>query len=193
MEKEEGGGGAAPKGRPRHSRVARCPMRAEFCCSLLMCYFHRCDPKKRSSSHRRAAGARQVVRTRQFQMSTHCHTFSLGVRKGTRGTPMGIIRVTCRRGPFDTLRRQNLTAEVAPSPSPAKSRQASPRSRSHTPGRSYSMPCGRPKFLLHSISCLQAQTPCIQQIHLSRGSTGQPSARPRCSLLCILPEALNPT
>lgn len=32
-------------------------------------------------------------------MSTHCQPPSLGVRYGTRGTPMGIMRVTCRRGP----------------------------------------------------------------------------------------------
>ena len=38
--------------------------------------------------------------TRQFQMSTHCQPPSLGVRYGTRGTPIGIIRVTCRRGPL---------------------------------------------------------------------------------------------
>jgi len=32
-------------------------------------------------------------------MSTHCQPPSLGVRYGTRGTPIGIIRVTCRLGP----------------------------------------------------------------------------------------------
>lgn len=37
-------------------------------------------------------------------MSTHCQDPSLGVRYGTRGTPMGIMRVTCRRGPADCLR-----------------------------------------------------------------------------------------
>lgn len=36
-------------------------------------------------------------RYRQFQMSTHCQDPSLGERYGTRGTPMGIMRVTCRR------------------------------------------------------------------------------------------------
>ena len=64
--------------------------------------------------------------TRQFQMSTHCQLPSLGVRYGTRGTPIGIIRVTCRRGPplpllqlatAPCVRRQNssevLTADEA--------------------------------------------------------------------------------
>ncbi len=37
-------------------------------------------------------------------MSTHCQPPSRGVRYGTRGTPMGIIRVTCLRGPPDRLR-----------------------------------------------------------------------------------------
>ena len=32
-------------------------------------------------------------------MSTHCQLPSFGVLYGTRGTPIGIIRVTCRRGP----------------------------------------------------------------------------------------------
>ncbi len=41
--------------------------------------------------------------TRQFQMSTHNHCPSLGERYGTRGTPIGIMRVTCRRGPLLAL------------------------------------------------------------------------------------------
>jgi hypothetical protein len=57
-------------------------------------------------------------------MSTHCQLPSLGVLYGTRGTPIGIIRVACRRGPPPLLvllamtpcvRRQNssvlLTAD----------------------------------------------------------------------------------
>ena len=38
--------------------------------------------------------------TKQFQMSTHCHPPDWGVLYGTRGTPMGIIFVTCRLGPL---------------------------------------------------------------------------------------------
>lgn len=48
----------------------------------------------------------QIARTRQFRMSTHCQTFSRGVRYGTRGTPIGIMRVTCLRAP-PVLRTDN--------------------------------------------------------------------------------------
>ena len=36
-------------------------------------------------------------------MSTHNHCPSFGERYGTRGTPIGIMRVTCRRGPLLVL------------------------------------------------------------------------------------------
>lgn len=38
--------------------------------------------------------------TRQFQMSTHCQPPEVGVRYGTRGTPMGIMCVVCLLGPL---------------------------------------------------------------------------------------------
>ena len=41
--------------------------------------------------------------TRQFQMSTHCQPPEVGVRYGTRGTPMGIMRVVCLLGPLPAL------------------------------------------------------------------------------------------
>ena len=45
-------------------------------------------------------------------MSTHCQLPSLGVLYGTRGTPMGIIRVTCRRGPPPPLLLLAITPRV---------------------------------------------------------------------------------
>lgn len=51
--------------------------------------------------------------TRQFQMSTHCQVPSRCDRYGTRGTPMGIIRVTCRRGPPPVLQLHEHTISAA--------------------------------------------------------------------------------
>ncbi len=52
-------------------------------------------------------------RTKQFQMSTHCQPPSRGVRYGTRGTPIGIMRVTCRLGPLDRLLTHKAQAAAA--------------------------------------------------------------------------------
>ena len=41
--------------------------------------------------------------TKQFQMSTHCQPPAARDLKGTLGTPIGIIRVACRRGPLEEL------------------------------------------------------------------------------------------
>lgn len=51
-------------------------------------------------------------RTKQFQRSTHCHPPVLGPRYGTRGTPMGIIRVTCLFGPLLTLKEWPSSFEM---------------------------------------------------------------------------------
>lgn len=44
----------------------------------------------------------------QFQMSTHCHRFSVRDLYGTLGTATGIIRVTCLLGPEVDLHTQTL-------------------------------------------------------------------------------------
>jgi len=41
-------------------------------------------------------------------MSTHCQPPAFFERKGTRGTPTGIMRVTCRRGPPHRLQILNF-------------------------------------------------------------------------------------
>ena len=41
--------------------------------------------------------------TKQFHMSTHCQPPAARDLKGTLGTPIGIIRVACRRGPLEEL------------------------------------------------------------------------------------------
>ena len=57
--------------------------------------------------------------TKQFHMSTHCQPPAARDLKGTLGTPIGIIRVACRRGPLEELQTGRFHVSAFASPTAA--------------------------------------------------------------------------